>query len=336
MLLNFALSASPRSGPDAAGTEMFYLLICPVRFIAVATLLGLTLRRGGFGFLPLRFEFQIVVISIPLLICGVLSLASFMSLRLGGRLELLGAYLFGTAVPILWILLALLPTHQSAGALRLLPTVIAIALGILTVGGSLVGTVHYQRTKTVDSERRRQSLAEQQRAEEAQQKQLDDVRSARLRELHELPVDGPIGPWLKAAFDPDDDVRGEADRAIKNRPALQSELAELLTSEDRADALKYLWWKNPPVGPAVQQAFVEMLRTMPEWSQKRLSNPTEASATEVAGAAEAVVVLVGRIPNNSGEVRALIKNWAEFLQQNFNVSEFRGYQLLNHWLSNTP
>ena len=333
VIYGFAHAPAPRYGPDAAGLELFYLMVCPVRWLLVAALLWFVLQRGGFAWISRQLLVAGGIVLVVHAAAGVLSIASFLGLRHGGTLAETGAWVFGYVMPIVLVGYSLALRVAPVGTTPLWVRAVAILIAVVTLGGSALGTREYQRGQAEEAIRRA-AVEREQAASAAQAAAEVQARTdSALAAVRALPPDAPIASLLAYLRDPSTEVRDLAKQLVAARPRREEELAALLSTDDRVLALEYLWWHYETPPAALAEPFRASLESMPDWTERTLATPDEEHATLVNRACEAVVVLASAYKDAGLDLKGPIERLHTFITSRYGSENFRAPQLLDGWLS---
>jgi hypothetical protein len=328
-IFSFAHTPGPRHGPDAAGIEGFYMLVCPLRWVIVAVLLGLTARATGLAGTGRHMGVAMAVLLGLHLAGGVLSISSFMGLRQGGTREQLGAWVFGYIIPLFFCAYAIAALQWRGDSLWQKIALVIVAL--VTLAGSAVGLQGYSqyRTEKATSDR---SIAEEKSATEAKEQTEREARDqARRDELDRLPATESLLVWLRFFATCDGEVRQATAQRIMARPDFSQELGALLQTEDRVSGLQFFWWYLPHPPQALVAPFQACLDSMPAWTEKTFATIDEQHATEVNWASEAIVIIADRFENKA-DFRPAIERLSAFIEERYAFNGFRSRGLLKGWL----
>jgi len=332
-IFRFAHTPSPRHGPDAAGVEMFYLLICPMRWAIVAVLLVMAARASGLAGTGRSVGVAMAVLLGLHLAGGVLSISSFMGLRGGGPREQVGAWVFGYVVPLFFCAYAAASLQWRGpfpdGSLWQKIALVVVALVVLA--GSAVGLRGYSEYRVAKAESDR-LIAEEKHDTETKEREEREARDqARRDELERLPATEPLVVWLRFFATCDGDVRQAVAQKIISRPNFSEELGALLQTEDRVIGLQFFWWQVPHPAQTLAAPFQGCLESMPAWTERTLATLDEAHATEVNWACEAIVIIAERFENKT-DFRPAIERLSRFIEERYAFNGFRSRGLLTGWL----
>lgn len=101
LLFPIALANHHLAAADRAGADFQYLFVCGPRWMLLAAVLAVVLRRGGFDWLGRSRLASGSVVLVAHTGAGILSLLSLMTLQEGGATSFVGALVFALLVPIL-------------------------------------------------------------------------------------------------------------------------------------------------------------------------------------------------------------------------------------------
>jgi hypothetical protein len=241
-----------------------------------------------------------------------------------------GVWIFGYLAPA--ILMAYAAAVFLTGGSPIWARALICLFAMVTLAGSLVGARIYL-TDQQETEVRRRSRAEEERiVEQKEQAVQATARSARLTELQALPSTAGVLDLLNFFEDNDSTVIDEAGRRILALPKLNEELAALLQTKDRQRGYAFMWRRMQQPPKELAQPFRESLTTLPQWVEGEFQTIDDKSAMKVASAIEAIVILTTRFPEPRPDFRPSIERTKTFMEQKYNVADFRGYGLLKFWL----
>ncbi len=260
-MLPFVADLRPVMGADAMGLVGVFAVM-GLRWISLAAAIGLAVARG-------RLEWAGRTRRVRAAIA--------FSLHAGAGLASAGAIVVGTGpdsasvVGWAWVLSVLVPAtlmvalasdvwrnEHPAQAVAPWRWGAAALAAIVVVGGGVLWTTDRARQAEVDAHLQAQASAAAREDE------------ARLAALSAMSPDAPLGDWLPWLDVTDSRLLTPALAAVRARPRLTAELADMLRGPQAVRALRFLWLWMPEARPELAAPVRDALATLPAWAGRWL------------------------------------------------------------------
>lgn len=254
------------SGADAMGLITVFAVMAP-RWVALATAVAIAARRNRFPWLGASRGAQAAVALAFHALAGVASLASIaMAVGPDSAAVKIWAYVFALGFPAATILVVATTLGGGPGSI---PAVAwrgasVVLVAVLGAGGWTMWRVDQARQTHTDAR------------VSAMQAERDRVHERRLAALAALSPQARLGEWLPWIDSSDDEVRTRALDAVRVRPALSAELAEMLRGPEAVRALRFIWLWMPDARPELAEPVRDAFAAMPGWAEQVLDSPPAA------------------------------------------------------------
>ncbi|MDM7915516.1 MAG: hypothetical protein QUU85_09680, partial [Candidatus Eisenbacteria bacterium] len=118
------------------------------------------------------------------------------------------------------------------------------------------------------------------------------VRDEGIAAFRGLDPNAPLRDWLPYTSDSIEEIREGAVAAIRSRPRLDEDLAEILRSAEPLPALRYIsqWYRNPPASLAGPVS--DAISSLPDWVRRRLDDSDDSNNYEIGNACDACLAIV--------------------------------------------
>lgn len=251
------------SGADAMGLLTVFAVMAP-RFAALAAAIAIAAARGGFPWLGTSRGVQAALGLGFHTLAGLASLAS-VAAAVGPDSEAVKAwaYVFAIGFPAATIVAVAMTLGREPASI---PAVAWRGAGIVLV--AVLGAGGWTMWRV---DQARQTDTEAQVA--AMQAERDQVHARRLAALAAMSPQAPLGAWLPWIDSSDDEVRTRALDAVRARPALGAELAEMLRGPEAVRALRFIWLWMPDARPELADPVRDAFAAMPVWAEHVLDSP---------------------------------------------------------------
>jgi len=243
------------AGADAMGLVVVPMLLAP-RWLAIAGAAAIAGSRLAFGWLHPSRAGQITIALLWLILVGAASFGSVM-LAFGPDSRAFKPWAFALAVlvPACTIAAVAIAINGSKGS----PVAWRVGAGVLTavvaVGGAVMLRNEWAREREI-----RASLSA---ADAERQQWLETQRQA----LRSLSPDAPLRewlPWLNVAID---ELRDPALAAVRARPTLEQDVAEMLRGPEAPEALRFMWLWMPDPHASLAAPARAAIASLPAWAE---------------------------------------------------------------------
>jgi len=329
-----ATTIRPVSGPDAMGL-IGPIFLSGARALCLAAAIAIAASRGGFAWVHASRGAQWLALTALL--------AGSVALELWALAAATGSYgvparawvtAFAVVSPLAILLLTAAGLDRSGrwdiGTLTIRGAVAALVL-LMLIGSAALGW------KDREAARHRRAHVAVLEAE-AQQ-----VREAKLSAFRALGPGTPLREWLPFTAEPEDELRDAAVAAIRSRPSLDADLAEILRSDEPLPALRWLWLWSHDASATLARPMHDAALGLPEWAKRRYDDADPANDGDVSTACEALVVVVDRFAGLGVDFRPPIEALAAFLASRALPEEqmsydptYRARAMLQYWFDRHP
>ena len=255
--------ARPASGPDAMGLVVVPMLLTP-RWLALAAATGIAARRRALDWVHPARAVQATAGVVWLGLLGVASITSvFMAYGTHAATFKPWALVVAVAVPALVIAGTAVRLNGRPGpsTQRALWRLAAGLVSLVVAWGSLV-------MWRVDWADRRAGLAAQEVAAAERARWLAEQQ----RKFDALSPRAPLGDWLPW-LNVSPEFRDPAVAAVRARPTLEQDVAQMLRSGDAPAALRFMWLWMPDPPASLAAPARDAIATLPGWAEQYLANP---------------------------------------------------------------
>lgn len=253
------------AGSDAMGLVIVPLLLAP-RWLSIATALALSARQSALRWISESRGVQAGVSVAWLALAGIASFASvIMAYGPHSAAFKPWAFVLAVGVPGMVIVgIAAVCTRGRAADGRL-DRQWRVAAGVLSAvvaaGGVAMGRV------AIEDERALRAAAAAATAESQR------WHAEQRRKLESLSPDAPLRDWLPWLNVSIAEFREPALAAVRARPTLEEDLAQMLRGDEAPLALTVLWLWMPEPREALAGPAHDAIATLPAWADRELSAP---------------------------------------------------------------